>query len=450
MRRVAVIGAGLTGLSAAYEANRVAPDAEVVVFEASDRPGGRVRTTAFAGHLVDEGADAFLVRVPDAVELCEELGLGDELVAPAQRTAFIRVDGKLRRLPSEQLLGVPTDLDALAASGIVTAAGVEVARRDLEAAHEPLRGDAPIGEVIRERLGDEVHERLVAPLIGGINAGDADHLSIRACAPQLAAAAEQGGSLVAAAARMRARSSADPSRPVFNAPRGGMGVVIDRLTKAVEAEIRTSTPVRSLQRDGTRWTLDADPEPFDRVIVTTPAPVAASLLGRSEATGLLAAIPLVSVVMTTLAVRRERIDHPLDGSGFLVVGPAEGIITACSFSSSKWDHLSNPDNVVLRVSAGRDGDQQALSMSDAELTRTIEAELADMIGMHGQASEVRVTRWVDAFPQYRPGHVELVAEIEATVSSDLPGVAVAGAAMHGLGVPACIGQGRMTARALLG
>ena len=201
--RLAVVGAGITGLSAAYElAVRHPGRAEIVVLEAGDRFGGKIRTTPFAGLPVDEAADAFLARVPDAVELCRELGLGGQLVTPATGQAYLYSRGELRPFPPGVVLGVPTDLDALAASGALSPAGVDRAALDLTMGPDPDRfgvedpADESVGAVVRRRVGDEVFERLVAPLLSGVHAGNADQLSLAAGAPQLGAALRDHPSLI--------------------------------------------------------------------------------------------------------------------------------------------------------------------------------------------------------------------------------------------------------------
>ena len=206
--KVAVVGAGITGLAAGYEAAKTG--AEVVVYEAAERAGGRILTSELAGHPVDEGPDAFLARVPWAVELCQELGLAGELVSPAQRAAFVYSRGALRALPQPNVLGVPLDFDALAASGIVSPGGEDRARQELDLAGTPLVGDESVGGLVRRRLGDEVADRLVDPLLGGINASSIDDLSVRAAVPQLADAASRGPSLVRELERLAASSTADP------------------------------------------------------------------------------------------------------------------------------------------------------------------------------------------------------------------------------------------------
>jgi protoporphyrinogen/coproporphyrinogen III oxidase len=247
-----VVGAGITGLAAAWEAT--GHGASVVLVD-PEPPGGKLRSSAFDGTTLDESADAFLARVPDGLELCRELGMEGELVSPAARNAYVWSRGALRPLPHGHVLGVPTDLDELGSTGIVSAAGVERARRDLARPLVAPDGRPTIGAFVRDRLGDEVLERLVDPLVGGINAGDCDELSLAATVPQLDAAARSGArSLMEACAAQRA-AVADPSAPVFFAPRGGMGTLVDALVRAVgEAGGRVRAGRgRGLDRDGTAW-----------------------------------------------------------------------------------------------------------------------------------------------------------------------------------------------------
>jgi len=434
-RRVAVVGGGITGLAAAYELRAQAPDAEIVVFEAADRLGGKIATRTFAGRAIDEGADAFLARVPWGLELCRELGIDTELVSPAQQSAYVWFDGALRRLPAGLVLGVPTDLEAVAASGIVAEPIV------VRPASEPLAPDADIavGALVRAQLGDAVFERLVDPLLGGINAGDGDRLSLRAAAPQLAAAAERDRDLVAA---LRAQPPAAPG-PVFYAPVGGMGAIVDALVDALTAngvELRRDTPVDDL------GALAAD-----MVVVTVPASRAADLVRSSapSAATLLDGIAYASVVLVTMAYPNAAIARPLDASGFLVPRTEGLLMTASSWSSSKWAHLAGDESTVVRVSAGRFGDERAVSLDDAALVNALVDEVAGTTDIAGEPIEVRVHRWPRSFPQYEPGHLERVAEIERAMADSLPHVVLAGAALRGLGVPACIRQGREAAHALL-
>jgi protoporphyrinogen/coproporphyrinogen III oxidase len=453
-RRVdlAVVGGGISGLAAGWMGMQ--PGADVVVLEAADAPGGKLRTSPIAGIEIDEGADAFLARVPEAVRLCQELGLGDDLVSPATGTAYVWTDGALRRLPSEQLLGVPTDLDAVAASGILSAAAVERARADLTAPDDAPSGDEAIGALVRRRLGYEVLDRLVAPLLGGIWAGDCDLLSLQVAAANLAAARDRDASLIRGAAALRAEA-VEPGAadgPVFLAPRGGMTRLVDALADRLGERLCCGTPVSGLEPDGTGWRLatggtgdpGAERRPAvraDRVVLATPAYVTARLLARlaPQAAAVLSRIDYASVVLTVLVVPREAVDHPLDGSGFLVPQSSGRLLTACSWMTSKWAHLGvDPSTVILRASAGRAGDERALGATDDELVAALVDDLRDMMGLHGPPTAVRVSRWERSFPQPRPGHLDAVASAERALVERAPGLTMAGAWQLGVGIPACI------------
>lgn len=456
---VAVIGAGITGLAAAWEARR--QGAEVVVLEASDRPGGKLRTSPVAGVPLDESADAFLARVPDAVALCTELGMRDRLVAPRTGRAYVWAASALRPLPEAQLLGVPTDLDAVAASGILSPAGLDRARQDLrhEAERREHDGDEAVGAVVRRALGDEVNDALVAPLIGGVWAGDCDRLSVDVVAPMLADAQRRDASLTRGAAAIRAAATAAPEEPVFLAPRGGMARLVDALIDHIGDDVRLGSAVEALTRDESnraRWIIEPAGLTADSVILATPAPATAKLMQphAPEAAALLGAIEHASVVLVALAVPRDRIAHALDGSGFLVPSTAGLLLTACSWASSKWalDDLDS-STALLRVSAGRDGDDRATRLDDAELVRALLDDLATTMGLQAtpaEVTDVRVNRWNAAFPQPRPGHLHRVGVIENDLQRNAPGLAAAGNWARGIGIPACIRAGREAAAGQLG
>ncbi len=449
-----VVGAGISGLAAAWEGQR--QGARVVVLDAAADPGGKLQTSPFAGIALDESADAFLARVPDAVELCAELGITSELVTPATGAAYVFHDGDLRRLPPDQLLGVPTDLDALAASGILSAEGVARARNDLVAADDRPAGgaDESVGDLVRRRLGDEVLDRLVGPLVGSIYAGDCDHLSLQVSAAQLASARDRDPddpSLVRAAAALRAQV-VGTGRPVFLAPAGGMARLVGALAERMGDDLRSGAPVAGLARTGDGWRVEPAGLSAPAVVVATPAFAAAPLVAPHApgAADVLAAIDHASVALLALAVPRAGIDRELDGSGFLVPRSAGLLTTACSWVTSKWPHLAaDPDVAVLRASVGRAGDDRAVTLDDDALVRGVLADLATTMGLRASPTDVRISRWPRSFPQPRPGHLDRVSALEDDVDT-VPGLAVTGAWARGVGVPACIRGGRGAARRALG
>ncbi len=445
-RRVVVVGAGITGLTAAHAA--AGAGHAVVVVDAADRAGGIVRTTPFAGHLVDCAADAFLARVPDAVELCRELGLADDLVSPAARNAYVCTAGTLHPFPDGLVLGVPTDLDALRRSDLVSEAGIRRAAEDLDRPGPPLAHDVSVGSLVRDRLGDEVFEALVAPLLSGVNGGDADELSLEAGAPQLAAAARDGGSLIQALRRRAA--TADPTAPVFYGFPTGAQTLTDALLDAIRVggvDVRLGTSVRALTPGADAgWrvhTTDGDLD-ADAVILATPTHATAPLLAPlvPGVADEVAAVEYAPAAMVALAVPRDAVGRPLDGSGFLVAERDGLLLTACSWASSKWAHLDDPDVAILRAGAGRHHDRRADALDDDELVAALVAELTPILELTAPPREARVSRWARGLPQFRPGHLTRVAGWRAVLDHDRPGLHLAGAGYDGLGLPACIRQAR--------
>lgn len=454
-----VVGGGITGLVAAYRCSQAGSD--VVVVEPGPL-GGKLQTSLFAGRPVDETADAFLLRVPWALALCHDLELDGELISPAERSAHVFVDGRRRSLPAGHVLGVPTDLEALADSGIVSPAGVDRVAADLvqdAVGTDPLVAgrDVAIGPYLRGRLGDEVVDHLVDPLIGGINAGDTAQLSLAAVVPQLDAAARSGDpSLVRSCAAQRDRALAAtggpdaPIAPIFAAPIGGMARLVDTLLFLMPGvDIRHGRAVTALQLTGTHpgpasgvhvllddgSTLDAD-----ALIMATPAHVAGPLLGEvaPAAAGHLAAIAHASISMVTLGFERADLGDVSGASGCLIPRDQGTLATAVSYATSKWAQLRDPerDDVILRASAGRAGDDRQLELDDAELAEAILRDLDRVIGVTGAPTEVRIGRWTNSFPQYTPGHLERIDAVEDALAATP--IRVAGMALRGVGIPACI------------
>lgn len=456
---VVVVGGGVTGLAAAWEAS-ADPAVRVTVLEADERIGGKVRTSTVrlddgTEMVIDEGADAFLARVPDAVELCHELALSDELTQPAVGRAKVFVDGELRFLPERTVLGVPLDIESLALSGLLSDEGVAAAAGELVREEAPVAHDVAIGPYLAERYGPELVDRVVGPLIGGINAGDIDELSLRAVTPQLADAAAEGASL--SRALQRRQPAVPDERPVFHALLGGTGRLVDALAGGLidrGVTIRTAAPAGSLRRSDGTWAVELEDGSVldaDGIVLATPAPVAERLLAplSADAAAELGSIRHSSVTLVTLVYDAADVPAPLDASGFLVPRSAGLLMTAASFGSSKWAHWDDGRHVVLRVSAGRTGDERQVDMGDDELVAALRSDLSTTMGLAAAPVGVRVSRWPLGFAQYTVGHLDRVERIEAAVSRDCPDLVVAGAAYRGLGLPACIRQGRTAARQLV-
>ncbi|WP_322752724.1 protoporphyrinogen oxidase [Frankia sp. Cas3] len=462
--RVVVVGAGIAGLAAAHA---LRGRAEVTVVESGDRVGGKLRTTSFEGMPIEEGAESFLTRVPDAVRLARHVGMGHDIVHPATTAASLLISGRLRPLPPRTLLGVPTDAIGLIRSRVLSPVGLLRAAADLVLPRTILPDDPTVGGYVGARVGREIVERLVDPLLGGVYAGRADAMSLRATVPQLIPIMSEDRSLLLGAYRVRARTApADPAgTPVFASVRGGLGRFAAAVADTSGATIVLGATVRAVGRTPSGWRLtvmdtgapDTPAAPgaggpgereidADAVILAVPVAVARALLARvaPHAAAPLAAVPYVSVGLITLLYRGVRLPP---GSGYLVPPRAGGVVKAATFVSAKWPHLSaGTDLTVVRASVGRAGDVRDLERGDVELAGVVAAELAAATGLTVRPGASRVTRWPDALPQYLPGHLDRIAAARRALPT---GLALAGAGYDGVGIPACVRSGEAAAETVL-
>lgn len=503
--RVAVIGGGIAGLTAAHRLRvLLGPDAVITVIERSDRLGGKLRTIDFAGIRYDVGAEAYLARRPEATALINELGL--EITHPSGARSTVRAGGVTRMIPGGTMLGIPADPAAVAE--VLSDEGRDRVAAERTLAPIRLEGsDIGLGALLRSRYGDELPDRLIDPLLGGVYAGSIDNLGLRAAMPQIAAALDAGATSLTAAARTvltaassalgsehrsRGKSSALVSEqasdvrsgsrgsgavlssesdapgsgavlpggsgaPVFGTVRTGLGTLVERLARDVD--VRLGVPVRELIKREHGWRLvlgaaapghePAEPVlDVDAVVVAVPPPAARKLFDGVVPVASVAysRIEVASVGVVALALPEGT---ELPGTSGILVGAGERrsdgapfAVKAFTYSATKWSHL---DAVVVRGSVGRFGDPGALRADDEELVRLVRADLFDLTGVTAPPIDAVVTRWGGGLPQYGVGHTALVARIEEAVAAH-PGLAVAGAALHGVGIPACIGTGEAAAR----
>ncbi len=464
---VVVVGGGIAGLAAAWELTGGAtfdPGARrVVVLEATDRLGGPLHSASFDGTTVDLGPDGFLGRRPEAAALCREVGLGELLMPIGASGASLYTRGRLRTMPAGLMLGIPTRWWPVARSGVLGPAGSARLLRDALLPRQDRRGplgDRALGPLVARRQGRRVVEALVDPLIGGIHAGSVADMSTAAVMPQLLAVKRRGG-LMRALRRAGTATPQGADEPAFWALAGGMRSLIEALATGLAGrgvELRTASAVSAIGRDGQGWTLEVPGGPLEAggLVLAVPAGAAGTLLEPHEANvaSLARTIDYGSVSVITMAFTPE-LDLP-PGTGFLVprhtpspiAGGEELLITAGTFLDKKWPHLARPGRTLLRVSAGRFADRRAEQLDDEALAVRVASELGAVLGTEARPAETVVTRWPNAFPQYRVGHLLRVNGIEAAVKR-LPALAVAGSAYRGVGVPACIGSGRAAARSVL-
>ncbi|PXY28192.1 protoporphyrinogen oxidase [Prauserella muralis] len=457
--RVAVVGGGVSGLAAAHRLRALLGDrAAITVCEAGDVLGGKLRTVELAGRSFDVGAEAFLARRPEAVDLARELGLEAELTHPTGAKATVRAGGRTVPLPAGTVMGVPASRDAVA--GVLSAEGGErVAAEPSLPRLELAEDDVSLGGLLRRRFGDELVDRLVDPLLGGVYAGGADGLGLRATLPALAAALDAGaGSLTEAASRQLPATPG--TSPVFATLTGGLGTLVAQLEKASAAHVRRGAPVLSLARlpeGGWRLTFgDGGPLEADAVLLAVPPPAARRLLAdvAPEASAAFAGVELASMAVVALALPPgtdpPRASGVLIGQGERHADGRPFTAKAFTFSARKWaHHLTEGLPVLIRGSVGRFGETESLRATDAELVRLVRDDLAALTGITAEPVDALVHRWGGGLPQYGTGHTERVARIERAVAA-VPGLEVAGAALHGVGIPACVATAEVAARRLVG
>jgi oxygen-dependent protoporphyrinogen oxidase len=464
---VVIVGGGIAGLAAAFFLRD--RGVAVTVLEGSPRLGGKLAVSEVAGVAVDEGAEALLARRPEGTDLIGAVGLAGRLELPGTTAAGIWTRGRLHPLPKRQFMGVPADLGELQSSGILSDAGLARARDDLRLPATPRDGDVPVGSYVGSRFGQEVVDRLVDPLLGGVYAGRSGELSFEATLGGLAEASRQHRSLAEAAASLLPAPGAPgrppaPARPVFTTLSGGLGTLPAAVAAQSGATVRTGAMARELARtlhpDGEGWRLTVGPTrapewvDADAVILAVPARPASRLLaalpGAAAAAAALGEIDYASMAIVTLAYRAGAFPARPEGSGYLVPAVDRRPVKAVTFSTVKWPHLragdAGPD--IIRCSVGRIGEEALLQRDDTELARIAAADLAAATGVRGEPADVRVSRWGGALPQYTVGHLERVQRIRASVAAQ-PGLAVCGAVYEGVGIPACIASARLAADQVL-
>jgi protoporphyrinogen/coproporphyrinogen III oxidase len=484
---VAIVGGGISGLAAAFFLRD--RGVAVTVLEGSPRLGGKLAISEVAGIAADEGAESLLARRPEGTELIGAVGLAGQLVRPGTTAAGIWTRGQLRPLPRRQLMGVPADLDELASSGILSPAGLARARADLRLPVTARDGDVPVASYVGARLGQEVVDRLVDPLLGGVYAGRSDELSFDATLAGLAQASRDHRSLTEAAGSLLPPAASQPGpapAPVFTTLAAGLGTLPSALAAASGAVVRTGAMVRELAHvpGGWRLTVGSARAPewldADAVILALPATPAGRLLAgvpaAAAAAGALGEIGYASMAIVTLAYPAAAFPSLPRGSGYLVPAVDRRPVKAVTFSTIKWPHLlgearqggpgqAGPGQAgtgqagpgrqlpggnihLVRCSIGRLGEEQVLQRDDGELAALAVTDLAAATGIRGAPLDTRVSRWGGGLPQYTVGHLDRVQRIRAGVAAQ-GGLAVCGAAYDGIGIPACIASARIAADEVL-
>jgi len=462
MKRIAIVGGGISGLSAAFyleKARASGAELEYTLFESGQRLGGSMYSDRVEGCLVEAGPDSFLTEKPWALTLCKELGIADQLIGSndAQRKTYIVVNGRLVVMPDGLMFMVPTRILPTAFSPLFSwSTKIRMAR---ELLHPPRRmhDDETVAELVERHFGAEVVDRLADPLLSGVYGGDAAKLSARAVLPRFVEMEEKYGSLsramLAAHKKMSQASHKQPARPLFTSLRDGMQQLVDAILDRLDPEsIRVRNHVRRVYPEDGGWRVSIEmngDERYDAVILATPANVAGTLLDgvdRKLARNLLD-ITYSSSVTVTLGYYKDQLKKLPPGFGFLVPRSEGTRMLACTFVHNKFPHRAPEGKGILRCFLGGARDEAVLALTDDEVLDTVHRELRDILHLDARPMFARVYRWRGAMAQYEPGHIARVQRIEKRVA-EIPGLALAGNAYHGIGVPDCVRSGMEAANAL--
>ena len=459
MKRVAIIGGGIAGLSAAYYLEKARRDdaaIEWLLFEKSDRLGGVIQTERQDGYILEAGPDSFLTAKTDGARLCRDLGISERLIASndAERKTYILVRGRLVPIPDGLQFMVPTRVLPMVATPLFSwgtklrMLGELLASSPDKNAHQ----DESVADFVRRHFGREMVERVAEPLLAGVYGGNAAALSIRAVLPRFVEMEQKHGSLVRATLSSMRRSQAQAKsktngapagpQPLFTSLKAGLQEMVDALVAALPASsIRLRQPPVSLQRSGNQWRIDG--AEFDVVVLAVPAPASAELLQpfQPKLAELLSRIQYTSSAAVALAYDQAALPP---GHGFLVPASEGRKMLACTFVHKKFPYRAPAGSALLRcfVSSARVPD--LLSHTDDALSEIVQKELRNILHLTATPRFARVFRWPFALPQYETGHLERVAQMEEWLR-ELTGISIIGNSFHGIGVPDCIRSGRLAA-----
>tara|TARA_R110002072_G_scaffold284006_1_gene447850 strand:- start:61178 stop:62659 length:1482 start_codon:yes stop_codon:yes gene_type:complete len=460
--RVAVIGGGISGLAAAHQLLKLDPSLDVTLYESGDRIGGVIKTTRKDGFLIEGAADNFITTSPTAIDLCKDLGLGDELIQTNSGGggAMVVSRGNLEPIPPGFMVMAPSRLWPILATKILSPMGKLRSGMEVFVPRKKQTDDESLRSFICRRFGTEMFERLVQPLVGGIYTADPTRLSVAATMPRFLDMERDHGSLIRGmmAGRRKKKHSSENRGGArysqFMTLRGGMSRLIDALGNSLPSDnVRLNSRVSDLSKDDDGWlirTEDGQASHADAVIVASPANHASAMLRRvdTKMARRLSNIQYASCAVVSLAFRRDQIKTAIDSFGFVVPHIENHFILSCSFSSEKYDGRAPDGTILMRVFIGGAMQPGLLRMPDQQLIELAHWELAKLMDIEGEPILRHITRQTHAMPQYHVGHKQRIAEINEQLEHH-PTLALAGSSLSGVGVPGCIDSGQKAAARVL-
>lgn len=454
MKKVVIVGGGITGLSTAYYLNKEIKEKnlpiEIKLIEAGNKLGGKIETVSRDGFTVERGPDSFLERKKSAFELIQDLGIEDRLIRNATGQAYVLVDRRLHQIPQGFFMGIPLKKRALLTSDLFSTRGKLRALMDLRLSKGKPVADQELGAFFRRRFGNELVDNLIEPLLSGIYSGDIDKMSLMATFPNLYHLEQKYGSVIKGLQKVMPQPSRKERKKkkegVFLALKGGFGSLVDELEKQLPEEIfKLERAVDHIEKKENHYHVllsDGTVERADVVVMTTPHQTLPKIFSQYDFFDSLKDMPSTSVANVALAFNEEDVENGVDGTGYVISRKTGDYrITACTWTNKKWPGTAPDGKVLLRSYVGRPDDQDVVNLPDDEIVRIVLNDLNKTIKIKNDPLFSVVTRFKNIMPQYTVGHVERLNEIKQKLTSELHGVFIAGSSYEGVGIPDCIDQG---------
>ncbi|MBT2639960.1 protoporphyrinogen oxidase [Bacillus sp. ISL-39] len=452
-KKVIVVGGGITGLAAAYylqkEAREKQLSIKVELIEASERLGGVISTEKRDGFVIERGPDSIIARKKSAMRLIEEVGLKDKIISNTAGKSYIYARGKLHTMPEGSFMGIPTKVTPFALSGLFSPLGKLRAAGDFILPKGEPKADQSLGAFFRYRLGDEVVDNLIDPLLSGIYAGDIDELSLMSLFPNFYEIEQKHRSLVVGLNKSMPKPPKTAKKPgskkgMFISLSTGLEELIHRVeSRLEEGTVMKGNAVKKVAKTGNTYQVHfetGEVEAADSVVITTDHFHAQRMLSEYAFMEQFTDMPSNSVANVAMAFPKSAIEKDINGTGFLVSRNSDFRITACTWTHKKWPGTSPDDMALLRCYVGKPDDQEAVDLSDEEIVELVLRDLNKTMNITAKPLFHVITRWRKAMPQYTVGHLERIALVKKQLSRELPGVFLAGGSFEGVGIPGCIDQ----------
>jgi len=452
MKKVVIIGGGITGLSAAFYLQKEIKDKnlpiETLLIEGSHRLGGKIQTVIKDGFIIERGPDSFLERKTSASKLAHEVGLGDKLVNNATGQSFVLVKEKLHPIPGGSIMGIPTKLSPFVTSGLFSPVGKLRAAADFVLPRSKDQGDQSLGQFFRRRLGREVVENLIEPLLSGIYAGDIDKLSLMSTFPQFYEVEKKYRSLIIGMGKSTPKKpfkAKATTKGQFLTLTTGLQSFVDTIEHHLDPNsIKKGTKVEHIKKHDGQYYIHINTGEVivaDSVIIASPHSTIPMMFPQYDYFESFHHVPSTSVATVAMAFDQKDLNIRENGTGFVVSRNSSYTITACTWTHKKWPHTTPKGKVLIRLYVGRAGDEEVVNLSDDVIVKMVLDDLKSIMNLQAKPEFTIVSRWKDAMPQYTVGHKDRLNLIRSKMEKELPGVILAGSSFDGLGIPDCIDQG---------